>query len=94
MSNSGVIKSFRPRGLTRSSDKKVNKQATSLMTRPSYLRKSRKTLIASRKTLIAIFGSKYAVKNSYFWVPVHARNQQVFGAGEVSWNMVILGILR
>ena len=39
MSNSGDIKSFRPRGLLRPSDKKANKRATGLMASPSYLRR-------------------------------------------------------
>ena len=89
MSNSGDIKSFRPSGLPRTLDKKAKKRAPGLMTGPSYLRR-----LTRRKTLITIFGSKHAIKNSYFWVPVQARNQEVFGAGEVSWNVVILGILR
>ena len=90
MSNSGDIKSFRPRGLPRSSNKKLNKQATGLMTSPSYLRR----LSKEENFDYNLIDSKYAIKNSYFWVPVQARNQEVFGAGEVSWNMVILGILQ
>ena len=90
MSNSGDIKSFRPRGLPRSSNKKLNKQATCLMTSPSYLRR----LSKEENFDYNLIDSKYAIKNSYFWVPVQARNQEVFGAGEVSWNMVILGILQ
>ena len=89
---SGDIKRFRPRGLPRSSDKKENKQATGLMT--SLRRLTIYGDCPRRKTLTTIFGSKHAIKNSYFWVPVQARNQEVFGTGEVSWNMAIPGILR
>ena len=57
MSNSGDIKSFLSRVLLRSSDEKLNKQATSLMASP-YGDCTR------RKTLITILGSKHAMKNS------------------------------
>ena len=39
MSNSGDIKSFRPRRLSHSSNEKLNKQATDLMTSPSHLKR-------------------------------------------------------
>ena len=39
MSNSGDIKSFRPRGLPHPSNVKLDKQATGLMTSPSHLRR-------------------------------------------------------